>query len=187
VVCTMTVGQSKATVTISLDALPASVREGARSLIRFDCEVDWHEDHRFLKFELPTTVWAPEATYDAAFGVVKRPTYRNTTWDSAKFEVCAHKFADREFVLRLTGAHTQSPSTGMVSPFLTIASTDMPCRAVSCDSPSSALPRLRTRPATGGTSNSHLRSTLISVLTPRAMCSKLLTYLTTLFSVRCSG
>jgi alpha-mannosidase len=81
---------------VSLDALPASVQKEARSLIHFDCEVDWNEDHRFLKFELPTTVWAAEATYDAAFGVVKRPTYRNTTWDSARFEVCAHKFADRE-------------------------------------------------------------------------------------------
>ena len=36
-----------------------------------------------------------EATYDAAFGIVKRPTHRNTSWDAARFEVCAHKFADR--------------------------------------------------------------------------------------------
>lgn len=47
-----------------------------------------------LKFELPTNIWAPEATYDAAFGIVKRATHRGTTWEAAKFEVCAHKFAD---------------------------------------------------------------------------------------------
>jgi alpha-mannosidase len=28
------------------------------------------------------------------YGVVKRPTHRNTTWDEARFEVCAHRFAD---------------------------------------------------------------------------------------------
>ena len=91
----LTLGSSTARVQISLDAVTASLKTDARSLIRFDVEVDWHEQHKFLKFELPTTIWSPEATYDAAFGVVKRPTHRNTSWDAAKFEVCAHKFADR--------------------------------------------------------------------------------------------
>lgn len=34
------------------------------------------------------------ATYGTQFGVVERPTHRNTTIDQAKFEVCAHGFAD---------------------------------------------------------------------------------------------
>jgi alpha-mannosidase len=28
------------------------------------------------------------------YGVVRRPTHRNTSWDEARFEVCAHRFAD---------------------------------------------------------------------------------------------
>jgi alpha-mannosidase len=28
------------------------------------------------------------------YGVVKRPTHRNTSWDEARFEVCAHRFCD---------------------------------------------------------------------------------------------
>ena len=92
--CEMKVGQSSANIKISLDALPASLAENAQSLLRFDCEVDWHERHRMLKFELPADIWSQEATYDSAFGVVRRPTHRNTTWDAAKFEVAAHKFAD---------------------------------------------------------------------------------------------
>jgi alpha-mannosidase len=92
--CTIKTGQSTAKITITLDALPASLRADSRSLLRFDCHVDWHERHRLLKFELPVDLWAQEATYDVAFGVVKRPTHRNTSWDAAKFEVPAHKFAD---------------------------------------------------------------------------------------------
>lgn len=35
-----------------------------------------------------------EASYETQFGVVKRPTHYNTSWDMAKFEVCSHRFAD---------------------------------------------------------------------------------------------
>ena len=92
--CILKYGQSTAKISVSLDALPASIRKDARSMLRFDCHVDWHERHRLLKFELPLDLWAQEATYDVAFGVTKRPTHRNTSWDAAKFEVPAHKFAD---------------------------------------------------------------------------------------------
>lgn len=37
---------------------------------------------------------ANEATYDIQFGNLTRPTHANTMWDVAKFEVCAHKWAD---------------------------------------------------------------------------------------------
>ncbi len=92
--CQLKIGQSAATVKITLDALPASLDPQSRSLMRFDCKVDWHERHQLLKFELPVNLWAQEATYDTAFGVHTRPTHRNTSWDMAKFEVAAHKFAD---------------------------------------------------------------------------------------------
>ena len=94
--CTLKIGHSVATVKISLDALPApaSVKLDARSLIRFDCVVDWHERHKMLKFELPLDLWSTEVTYDSAFGVTTRPTTRNNSWETSKFEVAAHKFAD---------------------------------------------------------------------------------------------
>ncbi|ORY26759.1 glycoside hydrolase family 38 protein [Naematelia encephala] len=92
---TLPLANSTCTVQISLDAVPApGSSTDPRSLIRFDLDVDWKEDHRFLKFELPTSLWSHEATYDIAFGTVKRPTHRNTSWDAARFEVCGHKFAD---------------------------------------------------------------------------------------------
>jgi len=63
-------------------------------LFVFDAEVDWHERHKILKFELPLNVRSDNATYETQFGHVQRPTHKNTTWDAAKFEVCGHKYAD---------------------------------------------------------------------------------------------
>ena len=37
---------------------------------------------------------AHEATYETMYGVVRRPTHRNTSWDAARFEVSGHRFAD---------------------------------------------------------------------------------------------
>lgn len=49
-------------------------------MIRFDAEVDWHERHRFVKFELPLDIRTHEAIYETQFGHVSRPTHKNTTW-----------------------------------------------------------------------------------------------------------
>ncbi|TFY54220.1 hypothetical protein EVJ58_g8985 [Rhodofomes roseus] len=86
--------QSTITVTISLDAITASMKKDSRSLFIFDAVVDWHERHEFLKFELPLNLHNDVATYETQFGHVQRPTHNNTTWDMAKFEVCGHKYAD---------------------------------------------------------------------------------------------
>jgi alpha-mannosidase len=66
---------------------------GSRRL-EFDTEVDWHERHRFLKVAFPVDVHASRATYEIQFGHVERPTHTNTSWDVARFEVCAHRWAD---------------------------------------------------------------------------------------------
>lgn len=42
----------------------------------------------------PLAVHASEATFETAFGAVTRPTHRNVSWDQAKFEVPAHRWAD---------------------------------------------------------------------------------------------
>ena len=62
--------------------------------IDFDTDIDWKESHLILKTAFPVDVNADKATYDIQFGTVERPTHSNTSWDAARFEVCAHKFAD---------------------------------------------------------------------------------------------
>ncbi|MBV8950689.1 MAG: alpha-mannosidase [Actinobacteria bacterium] len=63
-------------------------------VVQFDTEVDWHETNQFLKVAFPVTVRSPRATYEIQYGHVERPTHANTSWDLARFEVCAHKWAD---------------------------------------------------------------------------------------------
>jgi len=62
--------------------------------IDFITNVDWNEDHVLLKATFPVDIHSSNATYDIQFGNLERPTHSNTSWDAAKFEVCAHKWAD---------------------------------------------------------------------------------------------
>jgi alpha-mannosidase len=39
-------------------------------------------------------ILTPQATYEIQWGNVTRPTHRNTSWDWARFETCAHKWVD---------------------------------------------------------------------------------------------
>ncbi|GAA6008699.1 hypothetical protein JCM10207_001690 [Rhodosporidiobolus poonsookiae] len=82
--------------TISLDAAALSTNADALSLIRWDVQVDWHERHRFLKWEIPLAITptGDMATYENQFGFIQRATHRNTTWQRAQFEVCGHRYAD---------------------------------------------------------------------------------------------
>jgi len=66
---------------------------GSRRL-DFATTVDWHETHKMLRTSFPVAVQAAEATCEIQFGSLRRPTHRNTTWDQAKFEVCAQKYVD---------------------------------------------------------------------------------------------
>lgn len=63
---------------------------------RIDVEnhIDWHEKHQLLKAAFPFDVHTMSATYEIQFGHLDRPTHSNTSWDQAKFEVCAHKWVD---------------------------------------------------------------------------------------------
>jgi len=69
------------------------LRQGEK-LLRFHHEVDWNEHHKMLRVHFYPDIQANEATYEIQFGVVKRPTKLNTSWDKALFEVPAHRFAD---------------------------------------------------------------------------------------------
>ncbi|KAK3394692.1 glycoside hydrolase family 38 protein [Podospora didyma] len=74
-------------------SLTASV-SGEQSYVEVTSKVVWHETMKFLKIEFPVNVRSTEANYETQFGIVKRPTHYNTSWDMAKFEVCCHRFAD---------------------------------------------------------------------------------------------
>ncbi|KZF25892.1 glycoside hydrolase family 38 protein [Xylona heveae TC161] len=74
-------------------SLKASV-EGQKSYVEMESEVEWREKMKFLKVEFPVDIRNTEASYETQYGIVKRPTHYNTSWDMAKFEVCCHKWAD---------------------------------------------------------------------------------------------
>ncbi|MER5946284.1 glycoside hydrolase family 38 C-terminal domain-containing protein [Streptomyces sp. NPDC001904] len=68
-----------------------SLAPGARRL-DVDTVLDWHETEKLLKAAFPLDVRASHSTAQVPFGHVERPTHTNTSWDAAKFEVCAHRF-----------------------------------------------------------------------------------------------
>lgn len=62
--------------------------------IDFITDVDWQERQMLLRALFPLQVNAASATCEIQYGAVERPTHRNTTWDLARFEVCAHRWVD---------------------------------------------------------------------------------------------
>ena len=76
------VGASTITQTITLD--------GGR--IDFDTDIDWHETEKLLKVGFDLDVMADRSASEIQFGHVFRPTHANTSWDAAKFEICAHRW-----------------------------------------------------------------------------------------------
>jgi alpha-mannosidase len=57
-------------------------------------EIFWHERQVLLRALFPLAVRSHEATFETMYGAHGRPTHRNTSWDSTRFEVSAHRFAD---------------------------------------------------------------------------------------------
>ena len=55
-------------------------------------EVDWHERQRLLKLVFPCELLAQTSTAEIQFGHVQRPTHRNTSWDEARYEICAQRW-----------------------------------------------------------------------------------------------
>ncbi|PID29439.1 MAG: hypothetical protein CSB55_01870 [Candidatus Cloacimonadota bacterium] len=62
--------------------------------IRIYNEVDWKEEHKMLRVQAKPDIFADTASFEIQYGTIQRKTHENTTWNSAKFEVCAHRFAD---------------------------------------------------------------------------------------------
>ncbi|MDD5139815.1 MAG: alpha-mannosidase [Verrucomicrobiales bacterium] len=90
----------RATIEVEQDLSAASKLRQRISLtavsarLDFETEVDWNEHHKFLKVEFPLNLRTEQATYEIQFGHLQRPTHFNTSWDVARFEVCAQRWAD---------------------------------------------------------------------------------------------
>ena len=79
--------------TISLAASAGESGE-CTTMVEVSADVEWHENMKFIKVEFPVDIVNTEASYEMQYGIVRRPTHYNTSWDMAKFEVCCHKWAD---------------------------------------------------------------------------------------------
>ena len=85
-------------------ARPTAVRPSSRdrdlhdarriAAARHRARLDWHDDEHLLSLAFPLDVRADTATCDIQFGHVRRPTHPASSWDAAKFEVCAHRYVD---------------------------------------------------------------------------------------------
>lgn len=81
-----TIGSSTITQQISLSEYS--------KLINFTLDVDWNETNRMLRAKYPVAIHTSQANCNIQFGFISRPTHQNTSWDYARFEVCAHKWVD---------------------------------------------------------------------------------------------
>ena len=76
--------RSKVTQTIKIHPL--------ESKIDVACTVDWHESHKILRVDFPTTIASDNAQFSIPFGYLSRSTTENTTLDRACFESPALQF-----------------------------------------------------------------------------------------------
>lgn len=92
-------GPVRAAVTVVRDYLDSRITQTIyiyEDIPRIDIKnvVDWREHLILLKDLFPLDIHTDEAAFEIQFGNVTRPTHSNTSWDLAKFEVCAHKWID---------------------------------------------------------------------------------------------
>ncbi|MFG2977498.1 alpha-mannosidase [Streptomyces sp. NPDC048331] len=85
---TRSFGRSRAIQQITL-------RAGAKT-VDIVTDVDWHETEKFLKAAFPLDVKAERTASETQFGHVYRSTHTNTSWEAAKFEICAHRWIHAE-------------------------------------------------------------------------------------------
>jgi alpha-mannosidase len=81
---TRSFGSSRVTQLLTLSA--------GSAVLELDTEVDWHETETFLKAAFPIDVKADRSAAETQFGHVHRATHTNTSWEAAKFEICAHRW-----------------------------------------------------------------------------------------------
>ncbi|MFD6227684.1 alpha-mannosidase [Streptomyces sp. NPDC060232] len=72
-----------------------TLRAGAKT-VDIVTDIDWHETEKFLKAAFPLDVKAERTASETQFGHVYRATHTNTSWEAAKFEICAHRWIHAE-------------------------------------------------------------------------------------------
>lgn len=77
---------SKSSFTVTY-ALP----EGEAAL-EVTVDANWQETEKLLKLQFPVDVHTDQAAYETQMGYLTRPINENTTWESNKFEVAAHRW-----------------------------------------------------------------------------------------------
>ena len=60
--------------------------------IEISNDIDWHEQKKLLKLGFGFDVHADRSASETQFGHVFRPTHTNTSWEYARFEICAHRW-----------------------------------------------------------------------------------------------
>jgi alpha-mannosidase len=55
-------------------------------------EIDWHERDHVLKAAFPLDLQTDHLTREIQFGHLATAIHTNTSWDAARFEVCAHRW-----------------------------------------------------------------------------------------------
>ena len=93
----LTSGDGAATVRLSRHfgssrVLQDITLEPSSKQVDFSIDVQWHERETLLKVAFPIDVHTDHADYEIQFGHITRPTHQNTSWDAARFEVCAHRW-----------------------------------------------------------------------------------------------
>ncbi len=63
-----------------------------RRIVDIVTDIDWHEREKILKAAFALDVHAEQFASEIQFGHLYRPTHTNTSWDAARFEVCAHRW-----------------------------------------------------------------------------------------------
>lgn len=62
--------------------------------VDFVSHIDWQEKYKLLQVSFPVNVYATQASYEIAYGIVKRNTHANTPAEKWKHEFAAHRFTD---------------------------------------------------------------------------------------------
>ena len=60
----------------------------------FDTTVEWFESDKLLKAAFEVDILSAQATFETAHGAINRPNHWSNSFDLARFEQCAHKWAD---------------------------------------------------------------------------------------------
>ena len=71
-----------------------TVFHAADPAVTYDIKLDWHDKRALVKIAFDTNVKSDFVRNEIQFGHMSRPTTRNTSLDSAKFEVVNHRWSD---------------------------------------------------------------------------------------------